>query len=295
MLKFSGAKAKARVEYTKERYTPAYIEKIPEDGKLFKFFDERLVITVYGEPIADSRPRYLKERDGTYNPHKAFLMRVFKPVYEQDKLLQSTLIERPLGMRIRSFVTPENKVKKAIGEAILDELSISIKQKDNDNIEKVHWDVLQDEKYAVILDDRLVSFNETIQMYSIDPRIIIEVHYPSDAMLSKESKYFAPYMEHIKKLATYRKARIYPKYIFNIKGISKAKFPQVFFDNIGKCDLTGKQVESILSLYSAEDIKLLVSYLKEPVKTRVDNTLTIREAVIRGDFYMSKKRPRRLK
>ena len=137
MLKFSGAKAKARVEYTKERYTPAYIEKIPEDEKLFKFFDERLVITVYGEPIADSRPRYLKERDGTYNPHKAFLMRVFKAVYEQDKLLQSTLIERPLGMRIRSFVTPENKVKKAIGEAILDELSISIKQKDNDNIEKV--------------------------------------------------------------------------------------------------------------------------------------------------------------
>ena len=205
MLKFTGAKAKARVEYTKERYTPSYIETIPKEERLFEYFDERLVIVVYGEPIADSRPRFLKERDGTYNPHKAFLMRVFKAVYAQDELLQKTMIERPLGMKITSYVTPENNVKKAIGISILDEKSISIKQKDNDNIEKVHWDVLQDEKYAVILDDRLVSFNETIQLYSVEPRIVVEVHYPSDKMLQDKNEYFAPYMEHIKKLATYRK------------------------------------------------------------------------------------------
>ena len=218
MLKFSGAKAKERVNYTKERYTPSYIEKVPQRERLFPYFDERLVITVYGEPIADSRPRFLKERDGTYNPHKAFLMRVFKSVYEQDELLKRTLIERPLGMQIKSFVSPEKKILKAIGVDITNEKSLSIKQKDNDNIEKVHWDVMQDEKYAVILDDRLVAVNATIQMYSVEPRIVLEIHYPSDEMLKVQDTYFKPYIEHIKGLAAYRKARIYPKYIFNIAG-----------------------------------------------------------------------------
>lgn len=297
MLKFSGAKAKERVNYTKERYTPSYIEKVPQSERLFPYFDERLVITVHGEPIADSRPRFMKERDGTYNPHKAFLMRVFKSVYEQDELLQRTLIERPLGMRIKSFVTPEKKISKAIGVDIIDEKSLSIKQKDNDNIEKVHWDVMQDEKYSVILDDRLVAFNETIQMYSIDPRIILEIHYPSDEMLKMQSKYFKPYIEHIERLATYRKARIYPKYIFTISNTKIAKFPEVFFNNISKCELTGKQVENILHLYKAEEIKLLMEYLKAKPLTRDKNVAYIKEAVVKGTYPITvkKKNLRRLK
>ena len=297
MLKFSGAKAKDRVNYTKERYTPSYIEKVPQKERLFPYFDERLVITVYGEPIADSRPRFLKERDGTYNPHKAFLMRVFKSVYEQDELLQRTLIERPLGMQIKSFVSPEKKISKAIGVSIIDEKSLSIKQKDNDNIEKVHWDVMQDERYAVILDDRLVAVNTTIQMYSVDPRIVLEIHYPSDEMLKVQDTYFKPYMEHIKGLAAYRKARIYPKYIFNIAGTKMNKFPEVFFNNISKCELTGKQVENILHLYKADEIKLLMDYLKVKPLTRDKNVSYIKDIVVKGTYPITikKKNLRRLK
>ena len=297
MLKFSGAKARDRVNYTKERYTPSYIEKVPQKERLFPYFDERLVITVYGEPIADSRPRFLKERDGTYNPHKAFLMRVFKSVYEQDELLKKTLIERPLGMQIKSFVSPEKKISKAIGVDITDEKSLSIKQKDNDNIEKVHWDVMQDEKYAVILDDRLVAFNTTIQMYSVDPRIVLEIHYPSDEMLKVQDTYFKPYIEHIKGLAAYRKARIYPKYIFNIAGTKMNKFPEVFFNNISKCELTGKQVENILHLYKADEIKLLMDYLKVKPLTRDKNVSYIKDMVVKGTYPITikKKNLRRLK
>lgn len=297
MLKFSGAKAKERVNYTKERYTPSYIEKVPQKERLFPYFDERLVITVHGEPIADSRPRFLKERDGTYNPHKAFLMRVFKSVYEQDELLKRTLIERPLGMQIKSFVSPEKKISKAIGVSIIDEKSLSIKQKDNDNIEKVHWDVMQDEKYAVILDDRLVAFNTTIQIYSVDPRIVLEIHYPSDEMLKVQDTYFKPYMEHIKGLAAYRKARIYPKYIFNIAGTKMNKFPEVFFNNISKCELTGKQVENILHLYKADEIKLLMDYLKVKPLTRDKNVSYIKDIIVKGTYPITikKKNLRRLK
>ena len=297
MLKFSGAKAKERVNYTKERYTPSYIEKVPQRERLFPYFDERLVITVYGEPIADSRPRFLKERDGTYNPHKAFLMRVFKSVYEQDELLKRTLIERPLGMQIKSFVSPEKKILKAIGVDITNEKSLSIKQKDNDNIEKVHWDVMQDEKYAVILDDRLVAVNATIQMYSVEPRIVLEIHYPSDEMLKVQDTYFKPYIEHIKGLAAYRKARIYPKYIFNIAGTKMNKFPEVFFNNISKCELTGKQVENILHLYKADEIKLLMDYLKIKPLTRNKNVSYIKDIVVKGTYPITikKKNLRRLK
>ena len=297
MLKFSGAKAKERVNYTKERYTPSYIEKVPQKERLFPYFDERLVITVHGEPIADSRPRFLKERDGTYNPHKAFLMRVFKSVYEQDELLKRTLIERPLGMQIKSFVSPEKKISKAIGVDIINEKSLSIKQKDNDNIEKVHWDVMQDEKYAVILDDRLVAINTTIQIYSVDPRIVLEIHYPSDEMLKVQDTYFKPYMEHIKGLAAYRKARIYPKYIFNIAGTKMNKFPEVFFNNISKCELTGKQVENILHLYKADEIKLLMDYLKVKPLTRDKNVSYIKDIVVKGTYPITikKKNLRRLK
>ena len=297
MLKFSGAKAKERVNYTKERYTPSYIEKVPQKERLFPYFDERLVITVHGEPIADSRPRFLKERDGTYNPHKAFLMRVFKSVYEQDELLKRTLIERPLGMQIKSFVSPEKKISKAIGVDITNEKSLSIKQKDNDNIEKVHWDVMQDEKYAVILDDRLVAFNTTIQMYSVEPRIVLEIHYPSDEMLKVQDTYFKPYIEHIKGLAAYRKARIYPKYIFNIAGTKMNKFPEVFFNNISKCELTGKQVENILHLYKADEIKLLMDYLKVKPLTRDKNVSYIKDVVVKGTYPITikKKNLRRLK
>ena len=297
MLKFSGAKAKERVNYTKERYTPSYIEKVPQKERLFPYFDERLVIVVHGEPIADSRPRFLKERDGTYNPHKAFLMRVFKSVYEQDELLQKTLIERPLGMQIKSFVSPEKRISKAIGVDITDEKSLSIKQKDNDNIEKVHWDVMQDEKYAVILDDRLVAVNNTIQIYSVEPRIVLEIHYPSDEMLKAQNTYFRPYMEHIKGLAAYRKARIYPKYIFNIAGTKMNKFPEVFFNNISKCELTGKQVENILHLYKADEIKLLMDYLKVKPLTRDKNVSYIKDIVVKGTYPITikKKNLRRLK
>ena len=156
---------------------------------------------------------------------------------------------------------------------------------------------MQDEKYAVILDDRLVAVNATIQMYSVEPRIVLEIHYPSDEMLKVQDTYFKPYIEHIKGLAAYRKARIYPKYIFNIAGTKMNKFPEVFFNNISKCELTGKQVENILHLYKADEIKLLMDYLKIKPLTRNKNVSYIKDIVVKGTYPITikKKNLRRLK
>lgn len=280
-----------RVENMLNNKVESKIVKLKEDERLFEMYDNCLKLVMHGEPIADSRPRFLKDREGTYNPHKAFLMRVFSKLYEQDKVLQKTLIATPIAIVIRNYVTPTKALQKSIGVDIISEKYVSIKQKDNDNIEKVHWDVLQDSKYKVILDDRLLSHNYSEQFYSTEPRIEIDIHYPSDEMLKKEHKYFKPYIEQIEKLAEYKKIKILPKYTENIMEFNDKVFPREFFNALAELtDIGKREIGRILGMYSAHKIKLLVEYCGEVSSNRVRNELTLCDIIANETYPVIRKR-----
>lgn len=285
---------RARVDHMLENRVSASIRDLDIEERIFHMYDKCLSLVMHGEPVSDSRPRFLKDREGTYNPHKAFLMRVFGKLYEQDPLLQRIMIALPFAIDIRNFVTPTKKIQKRIGVDIINERYVSIKQKDNDNIEKVHWDVLQDDKYKILLDDKLVTHNRSSQFYSVDPRIEIDIHFPSEEVLKKNKSYFAPYIEEIKSNASYKKYKIHPKYIFGECGTSDKKFPMVFFNNLSEAGLTVKQVERMLSsLYNAQQIGLLAKYCKVKTGNRDTNMKSLLE-VIKNETYPVIKKKRRL-
>lgn len=299
MARRNVAKAKAlqaRINYMMENKVESHVIDLPLEKRLFPKYDKALVMVMYGEPVADSRPRFKKDGDGTYNPHKAYLMRVFNKLYQEDDMLLKTVIDTPCGVILRNYVTPEKKMQKAIGVDIVDETHISIKQKDNDNIEKVHWDVLQDKQFSVLLDDKLVTHNSTCQFYSLEPRIEIEIQFPSKEMLEKEKKYFMPYLETIKMSASYKAFRLYPKYIFTICNTSDKKFPETFFNNLSEVNLTAKQVGYILKdLYNAKRIEQLATYCKLNTSTRIANTVNLLDVIKSETYPVTKKKLRRLK
>lgn len=293
--KSTSAKAfRSRVEHMLENRVEASVVKLSEDERLFPYYDECLKLVMHGEPISDSRPRHLKDRDGTYNPHKAYLMRVFGKLYEQDTLLQKTMIQTPFAIDIRNYVTPTKRIQKLIGPDIIEEQHVSIKQKDNDNIEKVHWDVLQDIKYKILLDDKLVTHNRSSQFYSVDPRIEIDIHYPSKEMLKSKRKYFAPYIEEIEHSSEFKKYKIHPKYLFNDLKVKDKDFPKIFFNNLAESGLTVSQTMMCLNtLYNANQILQLATYCKIKPTTRVANTVALEE-IIRKETYPVVRKARRL-
>ena len=280
-----------RVDNMLNNRVESHIVDLKPEDMLFEYYDKCLKLVMHGEPISDSRPRFLKDREGTYNPHKAFLMRVFKKLYEQDELLRKTCICTPLAIAIRNYVTPTKALQKAIGIDIINENYVSIKQKDNDNIEKVHWDVLQDSAYKVILDDRLLTHNSSSQFYSTDPRIEIDIHFPSDDMLRKNNKYFKPLLDEIHKLAEYKKLKLLPKYTQDMNDIPDKKFPMHFFNTLADVGGIGPyEVGRILGMYSANKIALLVKYCGKEVSTRTVNNSLLADIIMAETYPVRKKK-----
>ena len=230
-------------------------------------FDTRLTIAIPGTPISDSRPRHTLNFDigmsHVYNPNKENLMKVFKEIYNESEELRSMLIISPIIFHIKYYLKIPKDAKKKLNKK---ELSLLEKEelacvfrKDNDNIEKVHFDVLQDLKYQVIHRDEFIIENNTQKLYTIDnERVEITIDF---------NRNHPKWMEDIiYESEEYFNYSITPKYKI-ISNISDDKWKKVFYKNIynykkkhssKKSDKFLKKIESILrKTYNAESIKLI--------------------------------------
>lgn len=202
-----GKASKKRIKNIKMQYTGS--ETYENDTFFQNIFAKKLSIVIPGDPITDSRPR----RSGNffYNPKKIELCSIFDELYKDDDLLKNTCIPYPIAIVTRIYHNPKKKFEKhfkkdeELKEKYDNEEIISIKRKDNDNYEKVHWDVLQDEEYRVILDDHHVCKNVTEKFYSDDPRIEIDI-------LFNENYMYDIFKKDVESTVRYNKQQLSEKY-----------------------------------------------------------------------------------
>jgi len=146
-------------------------------------YDMRLKIVIHGKPIADSRPRGKIKDDSIYfyNPHLEALKKLFKPIYSTDDILKGVIIDRLMKVTLITYYMPTKDLAKGLGlNNIKLETFPSIIVKDNDNAEKVHWDLLANYDFKIILDDNLIWENTTRKLISDDERIEIMIDFPSN-------------------------------------------------------------------------------------------------------------------
>lgn len=163
-----------RVRLVQEHYEPASISIVKDN----KDFDRMLRLVIPGDPVSDGRPRENKKLEIFYNQKKEFLRKIFRSIYKMDTLLQRLSILTPHRIEVRTYSLPTAVEAKYLSpEEISGEGVFSIGNKDNDNVEKVNWDVLQDTEFMIILNDSLTVNNETFKYYSYKPRTEICVYF----------------------------------------------------------------------------------------------------------------------
>lgn len=153
-------------------------------------FNQLLTIVIPGHPIIDSRPRFLQKKDGTigtYNPHKAQLMKIFKVIYDDSPVLQGICILGP--MRIELYIyekIPNNYLKLLNKEEIklLEKEQLpAVTKPDVDNGMKITYDVNQDLEYQVILRDEHVVDSQTSKIFvkdRADERMVMRIYFSND-------------------------------------------------------------------------------------------------------------------
>lgn len=247
MKTLNKAKIKQRFENTEIK--PYYaLEQIKPFSRHGLKFDLKLTIVIPGNPISDSRPKFTTNfRTGTshvYNPHKENLMKVFNEIYKESDELQGLTILSPTIFNIEVYSCVTQVMRKKLGpkEEILlnNEELYCMNKKDNDNFEKVHFDVLQDKKYQVILRDETIVENTTKKLYVNDPkkeRVKIEI------FISR----FPKWMEHnVKSSKEYLSHIISMKYKF-INNISDEDWSKTFYKNIAIFYKSNKiKIDSVL-------------------------------------------------
>ena len=153
-------------------------------------FNQMLTIVIPGHPVIDSRPRFLQKKDGTigtYNPHKAQLMKIFKVIYDDSPVLQGICILGPMRVELDIYERIPNNYIKALNK---DEIKLleneqlpAVNKPDVDNGMKITYDVNQDLEYQVILRDEHVVDSQTSKIYVKDPgdeRMVMRIYFSND-------------------------------------------------------------------------------------------------------------------
>jgi len=259
------------------------IEKLRKPYEYLDYkFDQKCTIVIPGHPLIDSRPRFLEKKDGTigtYNPHKAQLMKVFKEIYNESTELQGICILGPMFVQLSIYsVIPKNYLK-VLNEnemrLLEQERMAAVSKPDVDNGMKIHYDVAQDFEYQILLRDEHVVDSRTNKTFVKDPRderVVIEIYYTDNLprwykMLLYNSN---DYLRHTLSM----------KYKF-INQISDKEWNKIFFKTIIEfIKRTGKNpnkaVKSVLNYYRKKDLDLLVEENNSDLAK--DKILTIVEA-----------------
>lgn len=225
----------------------------------YKPYSHKLHILIPGLPIADSRPRHNTSTGAVYNGHKTLLMKIFDMIYK-DSILEDICILGPLRIELNVYKPLPKKYKKLISKKDMtslekEQLKDTFKQ-DNDNFEKIHWDVLQDVKFMIILQDEMITTNLTQKFSVIDEkysRVEINIFY---------NQKLEPWIwDRIKYSSEYFKYTISPKYL---KRYDKKDWKKHFYVNIvnywkaTKSKAIIKRVSQILEkTYQTQDLYLL--------------------------------------
>lgn len=171
-----------------ERDTLVRVDDIKPHTECGVKFDKKVSITIPGHPITDSRPRHTTNMTTgithSYNPHKANLMKLFGEIYKDNKLLNLTTVLSPMKVFIRFYIAINKDIKKTLSkkelQALRREEIFCVTKKDNDNVEKVHFDTLQDFRYSVILRDEYIVHNDTRKYFvedKKDERVEVDIIY----------------------------------------------------------------------------------------------------------------------
>lgn len=153
-------------------------------------FNQLLTIVIPGHPIIDSRPRFLQKKDGTigtYNPHKAQLMKIFKVIYEDSPVLQGICILGPMRIELDIYEKIPNNYLKLLNKEeikLLEKEQLpAVTKPDVDNGMKITYDVNQDLEYQVILRDEHVVDSQTSKIFvkdRADERMVMRIYFSND-------------------------------------------------------------------------------------------------------------------
>lgn len=230
--------------------------------------EKKWSITIPGLPFTDSRPRFNTEISITYNPNKNNMDRVIKRLYELADVREDVCILSPCIVHIRAYFyfPPEeykimdkkyiDKVKNMVSKENLH----SVYLKDVDNINKIHYDVFQDSKIRVILNDAFIVKADTEKIAIDNPnneRVEMDIYYTEKGYwcsnkVKRSREYF------------YYKLSMKYKILNNIPDkIWQKEFMKTIVEFIKICKLKKnsavmKSFNKTLSLYTSEDLNLLL-------------------------------------
>lgn len=254
--------------------------------------EKKLTIIIPGKPISDSRPKNNTNLGIFYNLHKGNLMKIFARCVEDANPCDfGIIILSPMYVHTIAYQTiPKAHLKYLPKNELpfLKEENIpGTYLKDNDNIEKVHYDVLQDNKWNMIIKDDYIIKNTTEKVFIEDPlrqRVEIEIYYTNKKHWSfnilKTTKEFLGYILSIKY-----------KLINNIpdnrwKRVFYQNLSNYFVDNpVGKNTMT--RIKNTLSYYKIEELKLLENGKK---KDEIIENILKNVALLLDEIKMRKKK-----
>ncbi|MGL5316848.1 MAG: RusA family crossover junction endodeoxyribonuclease [Peptostreptococcaceae bacterium] len=243
-----------RIRMAIENYEVAYIGPSGDDE-----FNRELVITIPGPPISDSRPRLSSDKTYFYNPHKEDLKKLFRPLYRSDELLREICVLTPTRIVMEIYHKADKESVKTFGaEFISTDKVRSTGIQDLDNFEKVHWDVLQDKEFRVILDDRNVCENMTKKFYSFNPRVVIRIQYNDDF----DSMFNQEYLNIIKNKKAYKLYTLSPKYLNKyMKDSNNEEKADFIIENMKALKIS--KASGALDILNQYDRELLVEIVKK--------------------------------
>lgn len=161
-------------------------------------YNKKLCITLYGEPIADSRPRVT--RGVAISINIGILRGYFIPLYKNDPLLIKTIIDSPFHLGFKFYMTPSKNTLKRIGikpngkpgkiknkeiyKLFLNDKLHDMSIKDCDNMVKVYNDMFMTEEARITLDDGFnIGLHRVDKYISLNPRTEIIVYYSDNPPL----------------------------------------------------------------------------------------------------------------
>lgn len=272
---------KERIEETARRYDSAVIVDTGDP-----VWDKELRLTIHGSPVIDGRVRFNTQTFAIYNPMKGEMVKLFKPIYNSDGILQGIIIDKLMIVQTKLYFMPTADMAKHMTmEEINSEKFPSIVVKDNDNAEKVHFDVLHDKAYRVILDDNLIWHNDTKKFISMNERVELSIRF-----CSTNNNVHTMYDKVIRKNTKYIFMKLHPKFIrmHNVLDTNDVVGFHVFLlkhrvhYKLDKVKTYRKALRNLLDFYPKELYMAILT--KTGVKQKVIDGLKVKDKII--EYYI---------
>lgn len=221
-------------------------------------YNRMLNVVIPGKPIADGRVRF--GQDSIYNPNKANMMKIFDRIYKGSEAEKLTIFGH-VRFDITVYLPLPKTYKKIIGPdnfKLVESGNFHAPTKpDNDNFEKICYDLLQDRHYLILFADECIIDNRTTKFYVPSEqlaRIEMRVYFndPAEIWMMDKLKTNKDYLGYL----------ISPKYMN--RHIKPSKWKSYFYKTINEWVKNNKNnksvpttVKNILRVYNTEELRLI--------------------------------------